>query len=545
MIQNSITNNIGVQDKRKPLCPHLLFPFFYLFPSISTYFSSSANRNSSRSRYRKSSFHLFPPISTYSNLFPFFYLFPSISTYFFSSVNRNSLRSRYSKYSFHLFPPVSYYFNLFPFFYLFPSISTYFSTSANRNSCRLYCFYAFLSISIFCISPATGQNELNGYLQTAAENNPGLKAKFNTYMAALEVAPQVKALPDPQVSFGYFIQPVETRVGPQEFKLSASQMFPWFGTLKAKENIAIQTAKAKYEAFEEAKSKLFNEVRSTYYNLYFIQKAIGITTENIGILNTFRQLVYVKVEAGGASLVDEYRIEMEIGDLENQLALLRDKQFVWEVMFNNLLNTKEQKPVIVPHELGTPDFSLSKQAALDSMRLNNHQLLSVDRQVDALRYRRDVAGKNGKPNFTIGMDYTFVGKGDGNMAGTDAFMFPKVGITIPLYRNKYKAMVQEVVYLEAAKENEKMDKANVLETIFEEGWKDYRDGDRRIALYEVQLDLAQKSLKLLETDYATGKTGFEEILRMERKLLKYYLELEKAKADKQAAISFITYLMGK
>ena len=131
-----------------------------------------------------------------------------------------------------------------------------------------------------------------------------------------------------------------------------------------------------------------------------------------------------------------------------------------------------------------------------------------------------------------------------NLTGTDAFMFPKVGITIPLYRNKYKAMVQEVIYLEAAKENEKVDKTNVLETLFENVWKEYRDADRRIHLYVTQLKLARKALGLLETEYATANSNFEEILRMDRSVLKYNLELEKARADKQAAISFITYLMG-
>ena len=45
-------------------------------------------------------------------------------------------------------------------------------------------------------------------------------------MAALEVAPQVRALPDPTVAFGYFISPVETRVGPQQFKISLLKCFP-------------------------------------------------------------------------------------------------------------------------------------------------------------------------------------------------------------------------------------------------------------------------------------------------------------------------------
>ena len=89
---------------------------------------------------------------------------------------------------------------------------------------------------------ASAQQELDKYLVIAAENNPGLQVKFNEYMAALEVAPQVKGLPDPQAAFAYFISPVETRVGPQQFRFSISQMFPWFGTLKTKENIANQEA---------------------------------------------------------------------------------------------------------------------------------------------------------------------------------------------------------------------------------------------------------------------------------------------------------------
>ncbi|MBC8321831.1 MAG: TolC family protein [Bacteroidetes bacterium] len=391
----------------------------------------------------------------------------------------------------------------------------------------------------------SAQDDLNRYLQIAAENNPGLKIKFNEYMAALEVAPQVKTLPDPQVAFGYFIMPVETRVGPQQFKISASQMFPWIGTLKAKENAAIQSAKAKFEGFKEAKTMLFNDVKATFFNTYFNSKAIDITLENIEILNIFRKLANIKYESGLVSAVDEYRIEIEIGDLENQLALLKDKQQVLEVMFYNLLNINNNEPVKIPDLLWNDDFPLSKQATIDSINKFNHQLLSLDFQQEALRFRQEVASDMGKPSFKIGLDYTIVGKGDNNMAGTDAFMFPNVAITIPLYRNKYKAMVREVIYLATAKENEKINKTNMLETLFEKGWTEYLDANRRIALYISQLNLAQKSVKLLETDYATGNKNFEEILRMERKVLKFNLELEKARADKQAAISFINYLMGK
>jgi outer membrane protein TolC len=394
------------------------------------------------------------------------------------------------------------------------------------------------------VSISYAQDDLNYYLQIAADNNPNLKSKFNEYMAALEVAPQAKALPDPQIAFAYFIQPIETRLGPQQFKISATQMFPWIGTLKAKENIAIQMAKAKYEVFEENKSKLFNDVRALYYNLYVNQKAIDITLENIDILNSFQKLALIKIESGKVSAVDEYRIEMEIGDLENQLAFLKDKQYVFEVQFYNLLNIDYTDPVSIPETLWETDIVLPKEVLLDSILMKNHQLLNIEFQQESLRYKRELANKNGRPSISLGIDYTFVGQGENNLAGTDAIVFPRVGITIPLYRNKYKAMVQEVVFQETAKQFEKENKSNLLENLFENIWKDYSDAKRRIDLYKSQLELAEKSLKMLETDYTTGNKNFEELLRMERRLLKYNLELEKARADKQASISFITYLTG-
>ena len=80
-----------------------------------------------------------------------------------------------------------------------------------------------------------GLNEasgLNDYLAYAALNNPQLESAFNRWKAALEMVTPARTLPDPRFSYGYYIQEVETRVGPQEDSLGISQTFPWFGKLK-------------------------------------------------------------------------------------------------------------------------------------------------------------------------------------------------------------------------------------------------------------------------------------------------------------------------
>lgn len=407
-----------------------------------------------------------------------------------------------------------------------------------------------VAVVLFLISlTASAQSELDNYLKSAAENNPGLKAKFSEYMSVLEQVPQVGALPDPTVAFGYFIQPVETRVGPQLGRISASQMFPWFGTLNAREDVAIQMAKAKYEMFEEAKSRLFYDVKSTWYNLYFTSSAIAITRENINILNTFQSLALIKIEAGKASAVDELRVEMEILELENQLKLLLDMFNSQKIAFNNLLNTDEQQQVFVPDILNEGLLNLQRDAILDSIRLNNHQVMSLEFQEASYEFRQIAAKKTGNPSFSLGMDYIFIGESSNEMlaaseSGKDAVIFPMVGIKIPLYRKKYTSMVKEAVYMQESVQNKKLDKVNILESIYEKANTDYMDAGRRIDLHIKQLELAKKALRILESEYATDGKNFEEILRMERQVLMHSLELEKSRTDRNASIAFINYLMG-
>jgi outer membrane protein TolC len=386
---------------------------------------------------------------------------------------------------------------------------------------------------------------LNGYLKQAAENNPGLKYQFNNYMAALQRVDQIASLPDPQIAFGYFILPVETRNGPQTFKLSYSQMFPWFGTLNNQESMTTHRAKSNYEVFEEAKSQLFLDVKSAYYQLYFIEKSQRIIKENIQILETFKSLALIKIEAGKASAVDELRVEMQLADLENKQLYLRDQWLVNTVKFNRLLNVKNNAVIKLPDSLWADDFSLEFQAAMDSLKANNHQLRNFDHKMESYQNQETVAKKKGTPNILLGADY--IGIGDNGLnanSGKDA-LFVKVGITIPMYRKKYNGAIQEAALMQQVTEDQKADKTNALETLFEKTWSDYLDAKRRVDLFAKQSSLAQKAIRILQSEYQSNGSNFEEVLRMEKDLLKYELETQKALADKQAAIAFLEYLIGR
>ncbi len=413
-----------------------------------------------------------------------------------------------------------------------------------KNIKIVFSFFSLLLLVPF----AQAQQELDSYLKVAASNNPGLKAMFNDYMAAMEIVPQVGTLPDPTFAFGYFIQPAETRVGPQRANFNLMQSFPWFGLLSAKEDVATQMAKAKYEDFENEKSNIFFEVKTAYYNFYFIEKAIEITKENIEILEVFKRLSLVKIEAGTASVVDELRVELEINDLENQLALFLDTKDAFRIKFNNLLNRDDISEIIVPDVLWQEEIPLDQLKMLDEIYTSNHQIKSIEHKLNAFLNQEIAAKKEGLPKFNVGLNYTIVGNNPMSTAsdnGKDVFVFPSVGVTIPLYRKKYKALIKEAQFRQEAEVSRKEDKKNTLSSIYENTLKDFNDGNRRIALNLRQSEIAKKVLDILITSYSTNARDFEEVLRIERQLLNYELEHEKALTDKNAAAAFMDYLIGQ
>ena len=96
----------------------------------------------------------------------------------------------------------------------------------------------------FSVGSLLSQTPLQVYQDTAALNNPGIQALYKQYEVVMQKVPQSSSLPDPTFGFGYFINSVETRVGPQQAVMSVSQSFPWFGKLGAQEQATTERALA-------------------------------------------------------------------------------------------------------------------------------------------------------------------------------------------------------------------------------------------------------------------------------------------------------------
>jgi len=138
------------------------------------------------------------------------------------------------------------------------------------------------------------------YLRYASLDNAGLKAKFDEWKAALEQLPQAKALDDPKFTYSYFIEEVETRVGPQRNKFGIMQIFPWFGEIEARTDVATAKAKAVRQRYEASKLKLFWQVKVVFYEFTYLATAIDIAKQNLELLQYFEEIARTKYRAATA-----------------------------------------------------------------------------------------------------------------------------------------------------------------------------------------------------------------------------------------------------
>lgn len=405
--------------------------------------------------------------------------------------------------------------------------------------------YLKLIIAMLLYSTLGFAQSLDEYFKIAAENNPGLQAVYKEYEASLQKIPQVSTLPDPVFSFGYFISPAETRVGPQEAKLSLTQMFPWFGTLKAQGNAAALMADAKFQGFIDARNKLHLQLASAYYPLYELKEWVRVEQENIKILESYKNIATQKYKNGTGSMLDVLRVDIMLNDAKTNLIILRDKEKPLLTTFNKLLNRPEAEIVQISDTLNSE--ILSSNYRMDSLIVSNPKIKALDLKYQSSKAAEAAALKQGLPKLGVGLDYVVVGKGPNvSMSdnGKDVFM-PMVSVSIPIFRRKYNASVKEARLMQESYTYQKQEVTNALISEYETVWFQVQQQLQLLSLYEKQMKSSQQSLNLLFTSYGNSGKEFEELLRMQQQLLQYRKMTSTALVQYHIALEKINYLTSK
>jgi outer membrane protein TolC len=384
---------------------------------------------------------------------------------------------------------------------------------------------------VILTGPTIGKAQpLSELIQTAITNNLELKALDLEYRAALEKAPQVSQLPDPEVGVGAFLFPVETRLGAQQARVSAAQMFPWFGTLEAREAVALTNANALLENVAGTELELSYQVKTAYFKLYEIQASQSIIRQNVRVLEALRRQTLASVESGQGTAADVLKVDLKIREWQQELLILDKEAEKPLAELNQVLNRPHNTPVQVQDTFGLAPMPFNQDTLLDRIRKNHPIIRKYALQQEASRRAIALNELEGKPSFGLGIDYIMVNPRsdiDPMRNGRDIVQL-NAKVSIPLWRDKYRAKEREENLKIEALENRKSDLAGRFLSLVEKAFSDYETARLRQELYAQQMTTTQAAIRILQAGYSASGNNFDELLRLETDLLDYQLKTLKA-----------------
>ena len=400
----------------------------------------------------------------------------------------------------------------------------------------------FLCIGLFtCYGSAyaTGkdnkEDSLAVYIAEAIRNNPGLKSEYQAYQAQMANAQGAGVLSDPQLSVGLFPQAMHHVNGKQLATITIMQMFPWFGTLKAGREQMEYKAQEAYQKFREKSLLTAFNVEKQWYSILATQEKVKAVKQKRALLNDIKKVaiyLYKNYTAGrDTKMSDQLRLDAEEERLKEQTESLETQLTLQKQQFNITLHRQPNAALSLPDSITLrqmPTFNWTE------IERNNPKLAQYSAIQKAFKSQEEQTRAKGMPMIGVGLQYMLNGKVDmpmmPNMNGKDMVM-PMVSVTIPIYRKKITSAIHSAQLMERSAAYNYQSQLDALQSTYLSIEQRADDIKRKLKLYESEVSLLNRTLELMQKEYATGATSLTDILQTTRESIDY--DLLKAEANAQ------------
>ena len=190
---------------------------------------------------------------------------------------------------------------------------------------------------------------LPALLAEADSVNPRIAVARRIAEAAAARVPQVGALPDPMVGISLMNVPVARPSLDREVmtmaQVQVSAMLPWPGKLGIREDVARLQAEAAEWEVDRVRDQVLSDVKSTYYQIYFVSQAIAVTDRNEALVGDLARLTSAKYGVGTAAQPDVLKAQVERTRLSDQLVALREQRTIAVARLNALLSRPTDTPL--------------------------------------------------------------------------------------------------------------------------------------------------------------------------------------------------------
>jgi outer membrane protein TolC len=371
------------------------------------------------------------------------------------------------------------------------------------------------------------------------ERNPGVRSAAAQARAAVQRAPQVRALPDPVAGVTAFLATPETRTGPQLFSLGLSQGLPWFGKLDLKEKAALFAASALESEVEARRLELVTETQRLFYELAFLERYRQITEELRAHLVNHEEISRARYASGVGSGQGVVKLQAEITKVDNELLDIDTRRIALAAQINSLRDLPASAPLPPQLLTAAAPVVVTLESILQTALRSRPDLEAADARIARAETLVDLAEKGYRPDFKVGLTYTIVdprddapGRAQPPEGNGDDILGIQGGITIPFWRKKLAAGVEEAVELVTAAEEKKRGLVAGIEAAVGDltqrlplTWQQFR------LLEDLLIIQAEEALDSAQAGYIAGTLNALDLLDAEHVLFQAYTATARAHAD--------------
>jgi len=312
--------------------------------------------------------------------------------------------------------------------------------------------------------------------------------------------------------------------------IGITQQLPFWGKRAIRQEVAQYEAESYKWAIEERKLELARMVKETYYQLWAVDKGLGIIGKNLGILTDFVTIAESKYSVGQGVQQDIFKAGLEKSKLLDMQITLKQQRKSLEANLNYLLYRPGNSPVGTIADFTLPPVSLSA-AQLNATALEKRpQIKSLASLTNKGVASHRLAQKEFYPDFNLSFEYMFRQPAMGD-PGYDMFT---VGVTfnLPLQRERRHAMVAESTSeTSMATEESNGLKSSISYTINDT----LAQLERRKNLVDLYkngiIPQAEQSLESAVISYRVNKVDFLTLLDGRITLFNYERELYESQAE--------------
>ena len=414
---------------------------------------------------------------------------------------------------------------------------------------RMFCLSFFLAgySCLFAFSPVSDSQAstdlLQQYLEYLVAHHPELNEINHKQLALGDMQDEAMGLPDPQLGVGIFLEPIETRVGPQRQKVSIMQGLPWHKKRSLKKEVMQSEIEALGAMKKSLSLKLVSDFKKQYAKLFFLGQSLSTNRDHLAILDNLENVLLTKYQTGLTSYANVVRIQLEKDRLKDRIAGLeaQHRPLSAGILFSlglsfpfaqdNVWAETQFPNGLVPLPANLPD----QKGSSPDINVNLHpSLMVIEARKQAAKTELTLEQQVKLPDFKVNLDWIQTDgarmpgvAGSGNDAIAIGF-----SMNLPVWKNRNHSQQAATAQMIEAQDEQWFQQKNNLSQQLQKALFDRDEADRKIKLYSEQiLPKANETLSVILTAFESDTASYLDILDAERALLEFSLQLQNAYSD--------------